>query len=123
MSEEPLGELLGRMVEEGLLKFGKDKDEQPSYILEQSGLKMAEEVLGGRDVANVASALTKLLVKHGNAIGGVVPDDVGTWLTMVQVARLWKQYSVLPWHEFVAKLEREVLEPEGYFKEGFEPSQ
>lgn len=90
---------------------------EASFKLTEKGEGMAINIIGGQDVANMASALAKLLVQYGNAIGGKVEDGIGTWLMMVQVARLWKEYGQLGWENLIKKLEDEVLEPTGYFKD------
>jgi len=118
LSADDAKELLAEMVEDGLLKFGEDRDGEPTYTLDKKGEGLAVEVLGGQDVVNVASALTSLLVDHRNALGGEVEDNIGTWAIMIRVAQIWKQFSVLPWRALVEKLEKEVLEPKGYFKRG-----
>lgn len=115
MDEGDIDSLLLHMVAEGQVELSA-KNGDSAYKLTEQGAREAEDLLGGLDVAEVASAFTKLLVKYGDAIGHEVEDTVKTWLMMVRIARLWKQYSVLPWDAFVKKLEDEVLEPCGYFK-------
>jgi len=98
-----------RSVEQGSLKFGADREGETTFSLTEQGEKHALDVIGGEDIACVATGLTKLIVKHGNAFGGEVNDDIGLWLIMIQVAQLWKQYHRMDWDSFVAKIRQEVM--------------
>lgn len=114
--EKSIDELLDEAIEKGTLKFGPDKNGEPTYQITNWGETEALKVLGGQDIVNVASGLVSLLVKHGNAIGGTVEDTISTWLEMVVITQLWKKFGYMPWAKFVAKIEKEVLEPTGYFR-------
>jgi len=70
------------------------------------GLAAAEEAIGGKDVADVAGALTVMLANIGDCFGNCITDEEGipTWLKMVQIARLWKYLHGMEWDAIVEKL-------------------
>ncbi len=85
------------------------KDGEPAFVLEDAGVNKAMELIGGQDVADVASGLVKILVECGDAMGTQAEDTISTWMKMVRVAQLWKEYSTLSWDEFVQKMRVEIL--------------
>ena len=62
--------------------------------LTQKGEDKALELIGGKDVADLAWYFTEILVKYGDAFGNKVQEDksIKTWLEMIQIARLLKFY-------------------------------
>lgn len=84
-------------------------DGETEYSLSDNGVEEAERLLGGKDIAVVASGLVCLLVEHGDAIGNIPNDDTPfLWLLMVQIARLWKEYHALSWEDWSAKMQLEA---------------
>jgi len=67
------------------------------------------ESIGGKDIADVAGALTVMLATVGDAFGTRIADEDGikTWLKMIQVARLWKSLHGMDWIDIVEKLKTE----------------
>lgn len=101
ITEGEVNNILLELTMSGLIN-AKTKDGETGHTLTGNGLGAAEKILGGRDVGVVASGLTKTLAKCGDAIGNL--PDTSTphlWLLMVQIARIWKEYHVLPWEEWV----------------------
>jgi hypothetical protein len=74
--------------------------------LTDKGLAAAEKAIGGKDVADVAGALTVMLANIGDCFGNRITDEEGipTWLKMVQIARLWKYLHGMDWDDIVEKL-------------------
>lgn len=77
--------------------------------LTPSGVQQALDIIGGQDVADMAAALTNMLIKHGNAFGDKLSqeDFTAVWLNMIQVARVWRYFSGYQWKSVVEKVTKE----------------
>jgi hypothetical protein len=84
-------------------------DGEISARLTQKGIEDAEKSIGGKDVADVAGALTAMFANIGDCFGNLIADDeaIPTWLKMVQIARLWKYLHGMEWNDIVEKLKRD----------------
>jgi len=103
------GELI-KGIEEGSIELSGVKDGDLLYSITKDGEAKALEQIGGKDVSDVAWWLVKILHDLGDAFGNKHEDSFSMWLIMVQIARLWKEYSDISWEEFVAKVRGEILE-------------
>ena len=108
MSEEDeTGDILWQMSKDGLLNVGVNKEGEFTYVLTTEGLKEGENVLGGKDIGEAASALTDVVLSHFKRNWDMEfdePQRTRLWLYMTFIARLWREFHEVPWDGFIEAL-------------------
>ena len=110
LNENNIEALLHDAILDGNIEIeGIDKHGELTYDLSKKGKERAEDILGGKDVAQTARKLMSVLVKY-KALGFDVPKDFSTFIVLVAVLRIFKWVN--DWRTLIRKLDSEDIDDE-----------
>jgi len=107
MNEEKTRDMFLHMAAQDTINL-KFRNSEMLASLTPKGEKEALDLIGGKDIADLAWCFTEILVQYGDAFGNKVAEDksIKTWLEMIQIARALKFYH-LPLEGLIEKLNNE----------------
>ena len=92
MAPDDIEGIMIQGIEEGHIEFAGMKDGEISVSLTEQGEEHIQELLGGKDVAEVAHSLYNLLVKHG-VLGFRVEPNFINFTIIAQLMSIVKHYE------------------------------